>query len=102
MQFLFVIVLTVYNLSSGCGYDKRFQWIAVIYLSSLFLLFLDFYRKSYVAKKTLAEDADKRIQGSSADVNEEPKATEGAGTKDPMDRQIWLRSSAKKASATSS
>ena len=71
----------------------------MLYLSSLFLLFLDFYRKSYVAKKTLAEDADKRIQ---ADVNEEPKATEGAGTKDPMERQIWLRSSAKKASATSS
>ena len=55
VQFLLVIVITVYNLSSGCGYDIRVQWTALIYLSSLFLLFLNFYHKSYTTRPAVAE-----------------------------------------------
>ena len=46
-QFLLVIIITVYNLVSGCGYDIRTQWAILLYLVTLFLLFLNFYLKSY-------------------------------------------------------
>ena len=44
--------MSAYNLLSGCGYDRRVQWAALIYLSTQFLLFMDFYIKSYTSTAT--------------------------------------------------
>lgn len=48
MQFFIVIAQNVYALYTDCDYDKRVEWACVIYLSSLFILFMNFFIRSYV------------------------------------------------------
>jgi hypothetical protein len=97
VQFLGVILITVYNLISGCGYDRRVLWTALVYLSSLFLLFLNFYRKSYTARPTAAVVARKEADTSPAVGNRDIEVVKtGKVPGDVGGRKIWLRSSAKK------
>lgn len=50
MQFFIVIAQNAYALYTNCDYDKRAEWSCVIYLSSLFILFMNFFIRSYVWK----------------------------------------------------
>jgi len=53
-QFVFVIFLTLYNLFTGCQYNRRVQWALAIYVSTQFCLFMNFYTKSYGKKSNKA------------------------------------------------
>lgn len=48
MQFFIVIAQNVYALYTDCDYNRRVEWACVIYLSSLFILFMNFFIRSYV------------------------------------------------------
>ena len=48
MQFFVVIAQNVYAIYTDCDYDKRVEWVCAIYLSSLFVLFMNFFIRSYV------------------------------------------------------
>ena len=50
MQFFVVIAQNVYAIYTDCDYDKRVEWACVIYLSSLFILFMNFFIRSYVKR----------------------------------------------------
>ena len=50
MQFFIVIAQNVYALYTDCNYDKRVEWVCVIYLSSLFILFMNFFIRSYIQR----------------------------------------------------
>ena len=52
MQFFIVIAQNAYALYTDCDYDKRVEWLCVIYLSSLFILFMNFFARSYIMKPT--------------------------------------------------
>lgn len=58
-------MITVYNLTTGCGYDKRVQWAALIYLTTQFLLFLNFYMKSYTRPKGARGKGDPEVESES-------------------------------------
>lgn len=66
MQFFVVIVQNVYAIYTDCDYDKRVEWACVIYLSSLFILFMNFFIHSYVkrphrkGKTDTGQDADSK------------------------------------------
>ena len=47
MQFFVVITQMAYAHYTDCDYDKRVEWSCVIYLSSLFILFMNFFICSY-------------------------------------------------------
>ena len=50
MQFFVVIAQNVYALYTDCDYDKRVELSCVLYLSSLFILFMNFFIRSYMWK----------------------------------------------------
>ena len=50
MQFFIVIAQNVYALYTDCDYDKRVEWACTIYLSSLFILFMNFFIRSYIQR----------------------------------------------------
>ena len=50
MQFFIVIAQNAYALYTDCDYDKRVEWSCVIYLSSLFILFMNFFIRAYITK----------------------------------------------------
>ena len=50
MQFFIVIAQNAYAIYTDCDYDKRVEWSCVIYLSSLFILFMNFFIRSYITK----------------------------------------------------
>ena len=54
MQFFVVIAQNVYALYTDCDYDKRVEISCVIYLSSLFILFMNFFIHSYVKRSSLS------------------------------------------------
>ena len=47
---MLIMTMITYNLSTGCDFDPRVQWAAVIYLTTQCLLFMNFYSKSYGKK----------------------------------------------------
>ena len=51
VQFSIVISISAYNVSTGCSYDSKISWALIIYLSSLFILFMNFFLKSYIQKR---------------------------------------------------
>ncbi len=55
-QFVFVIFLTLYNLFTGCEYDRKVQWALAIYVATQFFLFMNFYLKSYGKKRDRSPD----------------------------------------------
>ncbi len=55
-QFVFVIFLTLYNLFTGCEYDRKVQWALAIYVVTQFFLFMNFYLKSYGKKRDRSPD----------------------------------------------
>lgn len=89
MQFVTVIVVSTYNLLSGCGYDRRVQWAALIYLFTLLFLFLDFYTKSYT------NTATKKKQREEEEGKETSTAYEKDGEGLPESGGARLRSTAK-------
>ena len=63
-------MLSVYNLTSGCGYDVRVQWSALVYLTTLLLLFLNFYLKSYTRPhKGTGKESVEEVEGQSLSLN---------------------------------
>lgn len=50
MQFFIVIAQNAYAIYTDCDYDKRVEWLCAIYLSSLFILFMNFFIRSYITK----------------------------------------------------
>ena len=90
-QFLLVIIVSVYNLYSGCGYDRRVQWTAVIYLTTQFLLFMDFYIKSYTRPSP---------KGTSVVEREGDSAHKFSTGGDSRRKGVRLRQTAKKTSAS--
>lgn len=58
MQFFVVIAQNVYAIYTDCDYDKRVEWACVIYLSSLFILFMNFFIHSYLKRPIQHHSAD--------------------------------------------
>lgn len=82
-----MIVITAYNLYSGCGYDRRVQWTAVIYLITQFLLFLNFYLKSYTRP---GRGNGAKVKSDSRDVEDE-----SLSSIDPEKNGVRLRATPK-------
>lgn len=80
---MLVIVISAYNLSTGCAYDRKIQWALVIYLSSLVVFFVNFYSKSYTARI-----ADRRL---SVTVGNR-ELTVGSGREESGKSEVRLRS----------
>ena len=43
--------MCLYNIVTGCEYDKRVTWSGLFYVNTQFFLFLNFYRKTYMRKE---------------------------------------------------
>ena len=63
MQFFVVIAQNVYAIYTDCDYDKRVEWACVIYLSSLFILFMNFFIHSYVKRPVQSHRKDSTDTG---------------------------------------
>ena len=81
-QFVFVIILTLYNLFTGCQYDRRVQWALAIYVSTQFCLFMNFYTKSYGKKsnKAGATSGDRSISDTRNSTDSLPNSPNGIGS----------------------
>ena len=63
MQFFVVIAQNAYAIYTDCDYDKRVEWACVIYLSSLFILFMNFFIHSYVKRPIHCHRKDSADKG---------------------------------------
>ncbi|XP_002733299.1 very long chain fatty acid elongase 4-like [Saccoglossus kowalevskii] len=52
IQFVTVMLHTAYVIYSNCGYPRWPMAFLIIYMASLFILFANFYSKTYVTKQT--------------------------------------------------
>jgi len=52
VQFVIVITKTVVTLVVTCSYPNIYLWGQLVYMLSLLVLFLDFYRQTYKHKKS--------------------------------------------------
>ena len=61
-----MIMVVMYDLMSGCGYDVHMLWVALVFLTTQFLLFLNFYLKSYTRpRKDAGEESVEGVKGQS-------------------------------------
>lgn len=51
LQFLTMNVQAIYNMVNGCPYPQRILRFYLIYIISLFALFMQFYRKRWAGSK---------------------------------------------------
>ena len=66
MQFFIVIAQNAYAIYTDCDYDKRVEWSCVIYLSSLFILFMNFFIRAYITKPMSKQHHKSSVGQSSA------------------------------------
>ena len=62
IQFVTVISQNMYALITDCDFDKRVELSCVVYLSSLFLLFSNFFIQSYLKPKGFSKGQE-RLRG---------------------------------------
>jgi len=59
-QFLIMNAQAIYILATGCPFPHNITWMYLIYIISLFLLFQNFYQRTYTKRPTPVTDKKKR------------------------------------------